>query len=92
MIAHGLSTFTCVRQRQRHRPRTCQSMANTLQVDGLARISGLTPAPTPTHPQSLKDIPSRRIKNVAVGTLIILVDRNYELPANKANLKARVAP
>ena len=29
---------TCVRQRQRHRPRTCQSMANTLQVDGLARF------------------------------------------------------
>ena len=36
MIAHGISTFTCVKQRQRHRPRTCQSMANTLHVDGLA--------------------------------------------------------
>ena len=29
-------------QRQRHKPRTCQSMVNTLQVDGLARITGLT--------------------------------------------------
>jgi len=36
---------TCVTLRQRHKPRTCQSMANTLQVDGLARITGLTPAP-----------------------------------------------
>ena len=29
-------------QRQRHKPRTCQFMVNTLQVDGLARITGLT--------------------------------------------------
>ena len=42
---------TCVRQRQRHKPRTCQSMANTLQVDGLAHITGLTQAPYKTHPQ-----------------------------------------
>ena len=40
------STFRmCVTLRQQHKPRTCQSMANTLQVDGLARITGLTPAP-----------------------------------------------
>ena len=45
---------TYVRQRQRHRPRTCQSMANTLQVDGLARITGLTQAPYKTHPQPPK--------------------------------------
>ena len=44
-------------QRQRYRPRTCQSMVNTLQVDWLARISGLTPAPTPTHPQSPNGVP-----------------------------------
>ena len=77
---------TCVRQRQRHRPRTCQSMTNTLQVDGLVRISGLTPAPYKTHPQPLKDIPPRLIIYVAVGTLSILVDRNYELPANTSKL------
>jgi len=29
-------------QRQRHIPRTCKSMINTLQVDGLARITGLS--------------------------------------------------
>ena len=72
-------------------------MVDTLQVDGLVRISGLTPALYKTHPQPPKDIPPRRIKNVAVGTLIILVDRNYELPANtsklnKANLnKTRIS-
>ena len=62
-------------------------MANTLQVDGLVRISGLTPAPYKTHPQPPKDIHPRLIKYVAVGTLIILVDRDYELPANKAKTK-----
>ena len=61
-------------------------MPNTLQVDRLARISGLTPAPTLTHPQPPKDIPPRLIIYVAVGTLSNLVDRNYELPANKAKL------
>ena len=60
-------------------------MADTLQVDGLARIPGLTQAPYKTHPQLPKDIPLRLIKYVAAGTLIILVDRNYELPANKIN-------
>jgi len=45
---------TCVRQKQRHKPRTFQSMANTLQVDGLARIIGLTQARDRTHPQPLK--------------------------------------
>jgi len=62
-------------------------MADTLQVDGLARIPGLTQALYKTHPQPLKDIPPRLIKYVAVGTLIILVDRNYELPANKTTEK-----
>ena len=61
-------------------------MVDTLQVDELARISGLTPARYKTHPQPLKDIPPRRIKHVAVETLIILVDRDYELPANKTDL------
>ena len=45
---------TCVNQRQWHKPRTCQLMANTLQVDGLARITGLTQAPYKTHPQPPK--------------------------------------
>jgi len=42
LIRHGPRAW---HWRQRHKPRTCQSMANTLQVDGLARITGLTPAP-----------------------------------------------
>jgi len=41
---------TCVRRRQRHRSPTCQSMPNTLQVDGLACITGHMPAPYKTHP------------------------------------------
>ena len=61
-------------------------MANTLQVDGLVRITGLTQALYKTHPQPLKDIPPRLIKYVAVGTLIILVDRHHELPANQTDL------
>ena len=36
---------------------TCQSMVNTLQVDGLARISGLTPALYKAHPQPLHGVP-----------------------------------
>ena len=40
---------TCVTLRQRHRPRMYQLMANTLQVDGLARITGLTQAPYKTQ-------------------------------------------
>ena len=65
-------------------------MANTLQVDGLACISGLTPAANLTHPQPLKDIPPRLIIYVVGGgetkvTVSNLV-RHYELPANKANL------
>jgi len=42
LIRHGPRAW---HWRQRHKPRTCQSVANTLQVDGLARITGLTPAP-----------------------------------------------
>ena len=66
-------------------------MANTLQVDGLARITGLTQVLHKTHPQPLKDIPPRLIIYVAGGgetnvTVSNLVDRNYELPANKATL------
>jgi len=60
-------TFTCVTQRQRHRPRTCQSMANTLQVDGLARITGLTQAPHKTHPQPLKWPPPTPYHSVVGG-------------------------
>ena len=66
-------------------------MANTLQVDGLVRISGLTPAPYRTYPQPLKDIPPRLIIYVVGGgetkvTVRNLVVRNHELPANKVTL------
>ena len=49
------------------------------------RMTGLPTAPYKVHPQPLKDIPPRLIKYVAVGTLSILVDRNYEL-----NISARL--
>ena len=66
-------------------------MVNTLQVDGLARISGLTQALYKTHPQPLKDIPPRLIIYVVGGgetkvTVSNLVGRDRELPANKAKL------
>ena len=60
-------TFTCVRQRQLHRPRTCQSMANTLQVDGLVRISGLTQALYKTHPQPLNGVPPCLVWRIGFG-------------------------
>jgi len=33
VITHGQRHKPCAYQRQWHRPRTCQSMVNTLQVD-----------------------------------------------------------
>jgi len=44
-------------QKQGYRPRTCQSMVNTLQVDGLARIPRLTPALPKAHPQPQNGVP-----------------------------------
>ena len=41
VITHGQKHKPRAYQRQQHRPRMCQSMVNTLQVDGLARITGL---------------------------------------------------
>jgi len=43
VITHGQRHKLRAYQRQRYKPRTCQSMFNTLRVDGLARVSGLTP-------------------------------------------------
>jgi len=40
VITHGQRHKPRAYQRQRYKPRTCQSMVNTLQVDGLARITG----------------------------------------------------
>jgi len=40
VITHGQRDKPRACQRQWYKPRTCQSMVNTLQVDGLARISG----------------------------------------------------
>jgi len=51
VITHGQRHKPRAYQRQRHIPRTCQSIVNTLQVDGLAHISGLTPALYKTHSQ-----------------------------------------
>ena len=73
VITHGQRHKPRAYQRHWYRPRTCQSMVDTLQVDGLARISGLTPALYRTHPQPLKDIPPRLIIYVAVGTLSMFV-------------------
>ena len=47
VISHGQRHKPRAYQRQRYISRTCQSMVNTLQDDGLARISGLTTKATP---------------------------------------------
>jgi len=56
-ITHGQRHRSRAYQRQRHRPRTCQSMVNTLQVDGLARITGLSGSYSTTHPQAPNGVP-----------------------------------
>jgi len=53
VITHGQRAY----QRQQYIPCTCQSMVNTLQVDGLARISGLTTALYKAHPQPPNGVP-----------------------------------
>jgi len=53
VITHG-QRHPRAYQRQCHKPRTCQSMFKTLQVDRLAHIPGLTPALYKTHPQPPK--------------------------------------
>ena len=60
-------------------------MANILQVDGLAQwLASLDLRP----PHTRRILSHRKTSPhaVAVETLIILVDRNYELPTNKAKL------
>jgi len=57
VITHGQKHTPRAYQRQQYIPRTCQSMVNTLQVDGLARISGLTPALYKAHPQPPNGVP-----------------------------------
>jgi len=52
VITHGQRHKPHVYQRQRCRPRTCQSMDITPKVDGLARIAGLSGYHSTTHPQS----------------------------------------
>jgi len=57
MITHGQRHKPHAHQRQQHRPRTCQSMVNTLQVDGLAHITGLSGSHSTTHPQPPNGVP-----------------------------------
>ena len=76
---------------ERHKPRTCQPMVNTLQVDGLARIPGYDKDYT-CRILSHRIAPPRAVFDVLVldrgrgKTMNDLVDRNCELPANKATL------
>ena len=58
VVTHGQRHKPRAYQRQRHKSRTCKSMVNTLQVDRLARIPGLTPAPYKMHPQPPNSVPS----------------------------------
>ena len=57
VITHGQRHKPRAFQRQRYKPRTCQSMVNTLQVDVLARIPRLTPALYKAQPPQLKGVP-----------------------------------
>jgi len=78
-------------QRQRSRPRTCESMIDTLQVDRLARITGLSGS----HSRlilSHRTASSRALYDILVldggrdKTMSDLVDGNRELPANTVKL------
>jgi len=54
VVTHGQRHKARVCQRQQRIPRTCQSMVSTLQVDRLARITGLTSAPKSNAPSATK--------------------------------------
>ena len=78
-------------QRQRYKPRTCQSMLNTLQVDRLARIPGYDTYHTcrilshwTASPHALYDI--LFLDGGRGKTMHDLVDRDRELLPNKAKL------
>ena len=93
VITHGQRHKSRAYQRQRHKPRTCQSVVNTLQVDRLTRIPGLTPALYNAHRQAPNGVPApHTLNDVSVldggrgKTMNSLVDRDRELPANTANL------
>jgi len=56
MITYGQRHKPRAYQRQRHIPRTCQSMVHT-HVDGLARITGLSGSYSTAHPRPPNGIP-----------------------------------
>jgi len=91
-VTHGQRHKPRACRRQRHISRTCQSIVSTLQVDGLARITGLTSAPksdassaTKTaFPQALYDI--LVLDGGRVGRFSCRYRWRRELPANLAIL------
>jgi len=68
-ITHGQRHKPHAFQRQRHRPRTCQSMVNTLQIDGLARITGLSSShrDSTIHPQPPNSVPPCLVWRIGFG-------------------------
>ena len=64
---HGQRHKPHAYQRQRHRPHTCQSTVNTLQVDGLARITGLSGSHSTTHSQPPIGIPPCLVWRIGFG-------------------------
>ena len=67
VVTHGQKHKPRACQRQRYKLRTCQTMINTLQVDGLARISGLTPALHKAHPQPPNSVPQCLVWRIGFG-------------------------
>ena len=91
VITHGQRHKPRAYQRQRYKPRTCQSMVNTLQVDGLACIPGYDKdhiCRILNHrtacPHALYDV--LVLDGGRVKTMNGLVDRDCVLLANTANL------
>ena len=66
VIAHGQRHKPRANQRQRYKPRTCQSMLNTLQVTGWLVSLDLA-APTPTHPQPPNGVPPCLVWRICFG-------------------------
>jgi len=76
VIAYGQRHKPRAYQRQWHIPRTCQSMVNTLQVDRLARITGLSGSYSTTHPQPKNGVPPCLVWRIGFGRGKILNDFN----------------
>jgi len=67
VITHGQRRKPRAYQRQRQNPCTCQSMVNARQVDGLARITGLSNSYSTNHDQPPNGVSPCFVRRIGFG-------------------------